>query len=63
MCYMGANENKTFSSYYIQENHLNIVLEWLKPVPGTVLENYSTILSVTLVIPKAVIQNWSVRYT
>lgn len=26
-CYMGANENKTFSSYYIQENHLNIVLE------------------------------------
>lgn len=53
MCYMGANENETFSSYYIQENYLNIGLEWLKLVSGTPLKKYSTILSIILVIPKA----------
>lgn len=54
---MGAKANKTFSSHYIQENHLNIVLGLLQPVLGTPLEKYGTILSVILVIPKAVIQN------
>lgn len=42
---------------------LKKILEWLRSVPGTPLENYNTILSVILVIPKAVPQNWSVRYT
>lgn len=56
MCYRGANENKTFSSYCSQENNSNIVLELLKPGPGIPLEIYSIILSVILVIPKAVIQ-------
>lgn len=36
---------------------LKKILELLKPVPGTPLENYNTILSVILVIPKAVTQN------
>lgn len=41
---------------------LKKILELLKAVPGTPLENYNTILSVIPVIPKAVTQNWSVRY-
>lgn len=36
---------------------LKKILELLKPVPGTPLESYNTIVNVILVIPKAVTQN------
>lgn len=54
MCYTVVSEKKKF--FFI----LRKISELLKPVPETPLENYSTILSVILVIPKAVTQNWSV---
>lgn len=52
MCYMGVSEKKKFLYAILKK-----ILELLKAVPGTPLENYNTILSVIPVIPKAVTQN------
>lgn len=52
---MDVNEKKKTKHFLY--TILKKILELFKTVPGTPLENYNTILSVILVIPKAVTQN------